>query len=178
MVKFTNFCGIFATVFMVATAITIASCSQDDDYDSNMYTLAEEMDTRSGGDPGGPDTTQIHPDTVGTIHEDGSGDCEYTICVRKGASILVNVSWGPYVMHDRKTNVQLTEQIVDEEHYVFRNVTNEHAWYGNSVQIKVKYKLYSKYNLIQNGDTIPREILIEDDEDTRTIYATNSHHAN
>lgn len=44
-----NFCGIFATVFMVVTAITIASCSQDDDdYNSNMYTLAEEMDTRSG----------------------------------------------------------------------------------------------------------------------------------
>lgn len=54
MVKFTNFCGIFATTFMVATAITIASCSQDDDYyDSNMYTLAEKMETRSGGDPGG-----------------------------------------------------------------------------------------------------------------------------
>ena len=49
-----NFCGIFATTFMVATAITIASCSQDDDYyDSNMYTLAEKMETRSGGDPGG-----------------------------------------------------------------------------------------------------------------------------
>lgn len=50
----TNFCGIFATTFMVATAITIASCSQDDDdYNSNMYTLAEKMETRSGGDPGG-----------------------------------------------------------------------------------------------------------------------------
>ena len=43
MVKFTNFCGIFATVFMVATAITIVSCSQDDDdYNSEMYTLAEQ----------------------------------------------------------------------------------------------------------------------------------------
>jgi hypothetical protein len=49
-----NFCGIFATVFMVVTAITIASCSQDDDdYNSDMYTLAEKMETRSGVEGGG-----------------------------------------------------------------------------------------------------------------------------
>lgn len=49
-----NFCGIFATAFIVTTTFVIASCSQDDDdYDSNMYTLAEKMETRSGGDPGG-----------------------------------------------------------------------------------------------------------------------------
>ena len=70
MVKFTNFCGIFATVFMVATAITIVSCSQDDDdYNSNMYTLAEEMETRSGGDPesgGGYTPTYNHIYYVGT----------------------------------------------------------------------------------------------------------------
>jgi hypothetical protein len=64
MVKFTNFCGIFATTFMVATAITIASCSQDDDdYNSNMYTLAEKMETRSGGDPGGG-YTPLPNDTI------------------------------------------------------------------------------------------------------------------
>lgn len=50
----TNFCGIFATAFIVTITFVIASCSQDDDYyDSNMYTLAEKMETRSGGDPGG-----------------------------------------------------------------------------------------------------------------------------
>lgn len=27
-----NFCGIFATVFVAATVITLASCSQDDEY--------------------------------------------------------------------------------------------------------------------------------------------------
>ena len=49
-----NFCGIFATAFIVTTTFVIASCSQDDDYyDSDMYTLAEKMETRSGGDPGG-----------------------------------------------------------------------------------------------------------------------------
>ncbi len=53
MIKFSNFCGISATVFVTTTIILLASCSQDDDYyESDMYTLAE-METRSGGDPGG-----------------------------------------------------------------------------------------------------------------------------
>lgn len=51
MMKFTNFCGIFATVFVTTTMVILASCSQDDDYydNSEMYTLAEEMGTRLGG---------------------------------------------------------------------------------------------------------------------------------
>ena len=55
MRKISNFCGIFATLFVTTTIILLASCSQDDDYydNSEMYTLAEEMGTRSGGgDPG------------------------------------------------------------------------------------------------------------------------------
>lgn len=50
MMKFKNFCGVFATVFVTTTIILLASCSQDDDYyESDMYTLAE-MGTRLGGD--------------------------------------------------------------------------------------------------------------------------------
>ena len=69
-------CTIFATLFVTTTIILLASCSQDDDaYDnSEMYTLAEEMGTRSGGgDPGGgvPAPVNINvPDTVITeFHE-------------------------------------------------------------------------------------------------------------
>ena len=52
--KKTNFCGIFATVFVVATVITLASCSQDDEfYEDGLFTRADEMMTRSGGEPGG-----------------------------------------------------------------------------------------------------------------------------
>ena len=59
MMKFTNFCGIFATVFVTTTMVILASCSQDDEtYDSDMYTLAEEMGTRSGGDGGDIGATQ------------------------------------------------------------------------------------------------------------------------
>lgn len=54
MRKITNFCGVFATLFVTTTIILLASCSQDDDYyESDMYTLAE-MGTRLGGDGGDP----------------------------------------------------------------------------------------------------------------------------
>ena len=43
----------FATAFIAATIILVSSCSQDDDfYESDMYTMAEELETRAG-EPGG-----------------------------------------------------------------------------------------------------------------------------
>ena len=57
--KKTNFCGIFATVFVAATVITLASCSQDDEfYEEGLFTRADEMMTRSGGEPGGYTPTE------------------------------------------------------------------------------------------------------------------------
>ncbi len=56
MRKISNFCGIFAALFVTTTMVLLASCSQDDDnYDSDMYTLAE-MGTRLVGD--GEDKSQ------------------------------------------------------------------------------------------------------------------------
>ena len=71
--KFKNFCGIFATLFVTTIIILLASCSQDDDYydNSEMYTLAE-MGTRSGGgDPGGqPSPVITHvTDSITELHE-------------------------------------------------------------------------------------------------------------
>lgn len=75
MMKFKNFCGIFATVFVTTTIILLASCSQDDDYyESDMYTLAE-MGTRSGGgDPGG------QPEPVVTILTEYPVTHYYELC--------------------------------------------------------------------------------------------------
>ena len=40
-----NFCGIFATVFVAATVIMLASCSQDDEYyEDGLFTRAEDPD--------------------------------------------------------------------------------------------------------------------------------------
>ena len=69
----TSFCGIFATLFVTTTMVLLASCSQDDDnYDSDMYTLAE-MGTRlgGGGDPGsgGPAPVITHVDSIYIFEE-------------------------------------------------------------------------------------------------------------
>ncbi len=74
MRKISNFCGIFATLFVTTTMVLLASCSQDDDnYDSDMYTLAEMGTRLSGGDPGGGGPAPVNinvPDTVITeFHE-------------------------------------------------------------------------------------------------------------
>ena len=65
----TSFCGsIFATLFVTTTMVLLAACSQDDDnYDSDMYTLAEMGTRLGGGDPGsgGPAPVNINvPDSV------------------------------------------------------------------------------------------------------------------
>lgn len=97
MVKFTNFCGIFATVFILTTTVIIASCSQDDDYyESDMYTLAEKMETRSGGDPGtgggGIDNT-LYEATCSLSNVKFYTTPEYMGSWEESCDILVNARW-------------------------------------------------------------------------------------
>ena len=62
--KTTNFCAIFATMFVAATVIMLASCSQDDEYyEDGLFTRADEMMTRSG-EQGGYTPTQPTQSTV------------------------------------------------------------------------------------------------------------------
>ena len=71
-IKFKNFCGKFATLFVTTTMVLLASCSQDDDnYDSDMYTLAEMGTRLSGGDPGGggPAPVITHVDSITILEE-------------------------------------------------------------------------------------------------------------
>ena len=59
--KKTNFCAIFATMFVAATVIMLASCSQDDEYyEDGLFTRADEMMTRAG-EPGGYTPTPTPP---------------------------------------------------------------------------------------------------------------------
>ena len=56
-----NFCAIFATMFVAATVIMLASCSQDDEfYEEGLFTRADEMMTRAG-EPGGNTPTPTPP---------------------------------------------------------------------------------------------------------------------
>lgn len=70
--KSKNFCGIFATLFVTTTIILLASCSQDDDnYDSDMYTLAE-LGTRLGDPTEGGDLFNLYEKNT---HIPGDRDC-------------------------------------------------------------------------------------------------------
>ena len=87
--KFTNFCGIFATLFVTTTIILLASCSQDDDYyESDMYTLAE-MGTRLGGDPEDPP----HPQTY--FLRAGSADEQFEVPgTNEKLKVSYHLQWG------------------------------------------------------------------------------------
>ena len=71
--KKTNFFAIFATMFVAATVIMLASCSQDDEYyEDGLFTRADEMMTRAG-EPGGytptpPIQTPVPKDTIETTY--------------------------------------------------------------------------------------------------------------
>ena len=60
--KKTNFCAIFATMFVAATVITLASCSQDDEYyeDSEMFTRAARTIDNMEGDLGGSSNSPFY----------------------------------------------------------------------------------------------------------------------
>ena len=56
-----NLSGIFATMFVAATVIMLASCSQDDEYyEDGLFTRVDEMMTRAG-EPGGYTPTPTPP---------------------------------------------------------------------------------------------------------------------
>ncbi len=70
---FSTLCGICATAFIVTTIFTISSCSQDDDYyESDMYTMAEPLETRAaepggGGEPEGNAPQYTHSANMGNV---------------------------------------------------------------------------------------------------------------
>ena len=62
-----NFCGIFSTMFVAATIFSVSSCSQDDDYyESDMYTMAEPLETRAA-EPGEGNHTYTRVADMGEI---------------------------------------------------------------------------------------------------------------
>ena len=96
-IKFKNFCGMFATLFVTTTMVLLASCSQDDDnYDSDMYTLAE-MGTRLGNrdewnvDPLSPQ--KLRPGSVNdTVNLDG-------------LDVVFTVSWSDTICMGDSVNI-------------------------------------------------------------------------
>lgn len=142
MIKLTNFCGIFATVFVTTTIILLASCSQDDDnYDSDMYTMAE-MGTRLGGkgDPGGNDPT---PPTLynGNPIQAGLDTIKFEVA---GYEIETFVGWsrGYTGLSAPVSNISIVPHYWDTLQYsglTYINSTGEWFGYNNGMRIRVNY---------------------------------------
>lgn len=151
----TNFCGIFATVFMVATAITIASCSQDDDYDSNMYTLAEKMDTRSGGDPGGGETPTPQPISGNPVC---AGNDTIQIAMEEyNLETYVNWTRGYTGLSSPRSRISIVAgffPIIPDDIFL---VSTTGEWYGYQDEIDIRIRYYKDsivYNPVTHQDSI------------------------
>ena len=148
MIKISNFCGIFSTLFVTTTIILLASCSQDDDYyDSDMYTLAETgtrlAEGGEGGDPGGggtyvyPTSEEIlsngvvrqHLDnlwaqTIADATEDGRRELGCLICQRKSdLTYYFQDLTGPYITGPTEAHITLPGDLDSEVCAVFHTHT-------------------------------------------------------
>ena len=145
MVKFTNFCGIFATVFMVATAITIVSCSQDDDdYNSEMYTLAEQMSTRGYGDPGNGGGNSTDTTSSSTPRQYYGGDItdqqKVTIC---NTIVLLDVklSWESGTFPMRVLPAEVSVEDTQSSQYFITSMDPQKKTDWCSMFAKIEYSL-------------------------------------
>ena len=148
--KFTNFCGIFATLFVTTTIILLASCSQDDDYydNSEMYTLAEEMGTRSGGgDPGGDDPDPMLPFAGNPVQAGGD---TINFDLEPDAPLETYINWsrgytGAFAPVSNITVLTSFYPILWEQHdtirVVYYMISSIGEWSGpnNDMRIRIRY---------------------------------------
>ena len=168
--KFSNFCGIFAIVFVTATIILLASCSQDDDYyESDMYTLAE-MGTRLDG---GGESGALFPLMEGYFTEsvqwkrrtaDSLGNNIESHVVT--CNINLRVVYNPHnphdgVYYDGFVNDTVFDANINGGSNVVKN--NIHFW----------ATLGAKY--IVRSDTLPDETLTVIGYVNKTVSPTNFH---
>ena len=169
--KFTNFCGIFATVFVTTTIILLASCSQDDDnYESDMYTLAE-MGTRSGGgDPGNGGGTPNPPIPYnGNPVKAGADTISFDIEPDAPVELYINWSNGYTGLSDPVSNISIIADfwpILWENCVSYSIISSTGTWDGYNNDMKMRIR-YSKDSLVrENG----RDSMITQVKDYRFDY--------
>ncbi|MDO5483228.1 MAG: hypothetical protein Q4F47_09375 [Bacteroidaceae bacterium] len=154
--KTKKFCGIFTAAFAIATVITLASCSQDDEYyEDGLFTRADEMMTRTEGNPGNDSNVRHY------VIEKGEGNSYLTI---GGSAVYLmytfNFKWngGPLGGVDatmslvdsvNNSSVQCYYSNPDSLEYVDKYEIVSIVWDGNQVRchdnffrkaVQVKYK--------------------------------------
>ena len=153
-----NICGIFATVFAIATVISLASCSQDDEYyyDSEMFTRSEEMMTR-GGEQGGYTPTPPSPQQIAA----GADTFYYDIPLTSLIEIESVISWnnGYTAVTAHPVNHQISASFFPgptDGSYKFEIVEQKVNWLGATGVIG--YITYRAIDL-HTSDTINAETI-------------------
>lgn len=132
------FCGIFASAFIVATVALVSSCSQDDDeYNSDMYTLAEQMDTRSGWEG-----------NSWTIIKKGSTIVEITLPINYRMSF--KLSWPRCALSSVKANVTLEDTF------------NNSGYVPTAVGTNIRRYKFTRCVIDTDADCNGTEFLIDD----------------
>ena len=157
-IKFKNFCGIFATLFVTTTMVLLASCSQDDDnYDSDMYTLAEMGTRLGGGDPGngGYDPNPPKP-YFGNPVQAGGDTINFNVEADCPMEAYINWSRGYTGMTAPVSNISILISFYpilweeDEKHrnvYYITSSTGEWFGFNNDMRLKIKYSKDSIVNI-------------------------------
>ena len=147
-----NICGIFATVFAIATVISLASCSQDDEYyyDSEMFTRADGMMTRDEGGPeigGGNYQNPYEPCIIGNLNIPfflkrnlRNNDGEMVI-----DSVVINTTVSFYVQLDTTGYFRSNWSCVGIDWANTHSCEPDAALTGISCLSKGKVKLYFQY---------------------------------
>lgn len=189
MRKISNFCGIFATLFVTTTIILLASCSQDDDYydNSEMYTLAGEMGTRSGGgDPGGQPSPVITYVTETPITEENvfyfyADTVFYSSAFQNSPFVAINPSLygGTYIEVDVETELRRNNNVPTVSSYVYYPIQIVTAPTPASVPDSILGFIYES-EPISNADFEVSNVYLQLNSSTPsnryTLYATGVHY--
>ena len=157
--KTTNFCAIFATVFVAATVIMLASCSQDDEYyEDGLFTRADEMMTRAG-EPGGYTPTPPTPPPYFGNPVKAGGD---TIGINiEGYNLETYIYWtkGFTGMSTPRSSIHVVAgfyPILPPNDSLISLISTTGEWFGynNQIKLRIRYRKDSTYYKYPKDTTV------------------------
>ena len=149
MKKKFNLCGIFSTMFVAATIFTISSCSQDDDYyESDMYTMAEPLETRAA-EPGGEQITYFTYYYANNVTETNTINASLSVSYTMNCPINL---WGFLSPTINSDIIILNTDVIPHAEFSYRKETKQSDHY--LVEFKVRYSEYENDSLVNKETSI------------------------
>ena len=146
---FSTLCGVCATAFIVTTIFTISSCSQDDDYyESDMYTMAEPLETRAA-EPGGGELITYHKYFYAN-NVTGTNTINTNLSVSHTMDCPINL-WD-FLSPQINSDIIIKSAVIPHAEFSYRKETKQSDHY--LVEFKVRYSEYEKDSLVYKETSI------------------------